>query len=303
MYYGENFAAAAEFRCLCFALPTNFALFYFLPQSKLHLPRNKYLLLALLGEIALFQHCGSFINFLPYVDITLESMPLWACIFWVIMLAPLAIDISFKNTIINTGLFYADSALFMGLVYAESASGLSIFFLTFAIILLCVTIIDMYKRYHYDDLSGVYSKTTYLSNAKTKFPFKYTIALFSIDNRDKLQQILGSSKLQILEQMIIDKIKTLPYELTLYRYNAAELIMMFKNEDAKHVREFADNIRRTIAASEFILSGKKSLKITISVCVSEKTRKDLNASEVTERAHNALQKSYRFNYNITTVAA
>ena len=46
----------------------------------------------------------------------------------------------------------------------------------------------------------------------------------------------------------------------------------------------------------------KSIKITISVCISEKTRKDLDANEVTERTHNALQKNYRFNCNIVTIA-
>ena len=78
--------------------------------------------------------------------------------------------------------------------------------------------------------------------------------------------------------------------------------MVFKNEDARHVKEFAENIRRKVAATEFVFASHKSIKITISVCVSEKTRKDLNASEVTERTHNALQKNYRFNCNIVTVA-
>lgn len=259
-----------------------------------------YLLLILLLEGALLQHFCQIVDIIPHLNITLESIPLWACAFWVFMLAPIAINISFKHTIINTGLFYADSSLFMGLIYSNSSAGITTFFLGFASILLCVTILDLYTRYHYDYLEHVGSKSSYLSHANSKFPFKYTIAIFSIDNRDKLMQFLGERKMRILEQMVINSIMQMPYELTIYRYNDAELIMVFKNEDAKHAKEFADNIRHNIAASEFIFANQKSLKITISVCVSEKTRKDLNASEVTERAHNALQKSYRFNCNITT---
>jgi len=101
---------------------------------------------------------------------------------------------------------------------------------------------------------------------------------------------------------VVNRILEMPYELSIYRYNESELIMVFKNEDARHVKEFADNIRRQIAAAEFVFASHKSVKITISVCVSEKTRKDLDASEVTERTHNALQKNYRFNCNIVTVA-
>lgn len=300
--YGSDYISSDEFRCLSFVLPLNFAILYFLPQTKLNIARNKYLLLALLLEGSLLQHFCSLVNFIPHIGITFEALPLWACAFWLFILTPMAINISFKNTILNTGLFYAISSLFMGILYSNTPSGLTTFFLAFAIILLCTSILDLYSRYHYDYLEHVGSKTSYLSHANSKFPFKYTIAIFSIDNRDKLQQILGTNKLQSLEQMVVNSILKMPYELTLYRYNEAELIMVFKNEDAKHAKEFADNIRHNIAASEFIFSNYKNLKITISVCVSEKTRKDLNASEVTERAHNALQKSYRFNCNITTVA-
>ena len=298
--YGEEFAASSEFRCLCFILPLNFALLYFLPQSKLLQTRNKYLLLLLLAEAALFSHIGTFINHIPHIDITLEAMPLWACALWIMLLAPLAINISFKNTIINTGLFYADTALFLGMIYANTPSGQTTFFLSFALILFCVTLLSLHYSYHYDYLENVGSKIAYLNEANSKFPYKYTIALFSIDNRDKLLKVIGRKKLTVLEQMMVNRIRELPYELSLYRYNEEELIMVFKNEDAKHVKEFADNIRRNIAAAEFVFADMKSLKITISVCVSEKTRKDLDANEVTERTHNALQKNYRFNCNITT---
>ena len=103
--------------------------------------------------------------------------------------------------------------------------------------------------------------------------------------------------------MLVSHILKQPYNIEMYRYAAPnELIMVFKNEDAKHTMEYVDNIRHTIAASEFILSNGKNLKITISASVSEKTRLDLNATSVTTRAHNALQKAYRFNCNIVTKA-
>jgi GGDEF domain-containing protein len=214
----------------------------------------------------------------------------------------MAVDISVKNSIINTGLFFIAGSLFMGMIYANTASGLTVFFLSFIIIAAVTIVIDLYNRYHYDYLENVGSKNAYLVHANSKFPFKYTIVLFSIDNGDKLQKAIGHRKYKALEQMLVNRILELPYELTLYRYNDNELIMVFKNEDAKHVKEFADNIRHTIAASEFVFTDRKNVKITISVCVSEKTRKDLNAAEVTERAHNALNKSHHFNCNITTVA-
>ena len=302
MQYGENYASSTEFYCLCFMLPINFVFLYFLPQSKLFTGRNTYLLLGLLAQAALLSHLHSVFAYIPHISITLEAIPLWACVLWIVLLAPLAINISFKNTIINTGLFYAVAGLFMGIVYSDSPSGLTTFFLGFALILLCVTVLNLYRSFNYDELENVGSKIAYMNHANSKFPFKYTIALFSIDNRDKLISAIGEAQCKVLDQMVVNRILEMPYNFSIYRYNESELILVFKNEDARHVKEFSDNIRRNIAAAEFVFASRKSVKITISVCVSEKTRKDLDASEVTERTHNALQKNYRFNCKIITVA-
>ena len=301
LQYGSDFISCSEFRCICFILPLNLTLLYFLPPTKLLSGRSKYLLLFLLLQAAIFSRTHQIFNLVPHIDITLEAIPLWACALWIILLTPLAFNISFKNTIINTGQFYAATALFMGIIYADSASGLTTFFLSFALILLSVTLLSLYRSYHYDSLENVGSKTAYINHAASKFPFKYTIALFSIDNRDKLIKAIGNAQCRILDQMIVNRILEQPYELNIYRYNESELIMVFKNEDARHVKKFADNIRRSIAATEFVFASRKSIKITISICVSEKTRKDLNANEVIERTHSALQKNHRFNCNIITV--
>ena len=66
--------------------------------------------------------------------------------------------------------------------------------------------------------------------------------------------------------------------------------------------DYAEDIRRTFASTEFIFDKKESLKLTVSICVSEKTRKDLNAAEVISRAHNTLQKANALNSNISMKA-
>lgn len=300
--YGENFIFSFEFQCLCFVLPLNLTLLYFLPQAKLNTIRNTYLLLFLLFQACLLQHFGSFIKLIPYVDINFEAMPLLACAEWVAMLVVLMISSSFKNTHINTGLFYAYIALTLGVLYSVTPSGLTTFFSSYAVILLCASVLSLYHRYHYDYLEHVFSLTSYFEHARTRFAYKYTVALFSIDNRDKLKQAIGENNVRKLEQMMVNSILKMPYDLSLYRYNESELLMVFQNEKAKHAKEFADNIRHNIASSEFITADGKSRKITISACISEKTHKVLDPDKVAERAHDYLQKSHHFNCNITTIA-
>lgn len=299
---GENYAVNSEYLWLCFLLPLNLAVFYFLPPAKLKNLRNFYLLLITLAEITFAQKFGEFILQVPYINLNFGTMPLWSVICWATLLVMMALDISFRNTIVNTGLFYADSCLFLGLIYSETASACTTFFFTFALILSITAFLDLRHLYRYDYLEGVGSYLSYLSQAGSKFPFKYTIGLLCIDNREELFNRIGKHKIKVLEQMLVDCIKDTSYEPEVFRFARNELILVFKNETAKKVMEYAEDIRRTIAGSEFIFTDKESLKITSSICVSEKTRKDLDAAEVINRAHNTLQKANSLNCNIVTKA-
>lgn len=299
---GENFALSPEYIWMCFLLPLNLMIFYFLPPTKLKKNFNFYLFLFMLFELAFVQKFGSFISQIPYIKVNVGTMPLWAVIVWTFILVSMMLSLSFKSTIVNTGLFYADSSLFFGLIYADSASACVTFFSTFLIILSLSALLNLRHLYRYDYLDGVSSYQSYISQAVNKFPFKYTIGLICIDNREKIFKEIGKRKIKILEQMVVDRLKIFPYETEIFRYDRNELILVFKNETAKKVIDYAEDIRRTIAGSEFIFADKQSLKITVSICVSEKTRKDLNAAEVINRAHNTLQKANSLNCNISMKA-
>jgi len=298
--YGQDLPMRYEYICICFVLPLNLLIFYLLPPCRLRSDYGKIVVIIMLAEMALIQHFGMYVSLIPYLNVAWEAMPLWAVIVWLVCLSVLAINISFKNTVINTGLFYADCAMFIGLVYASSSSGISLFGLSFAVILCLVTMLDLCYRYRHDYLENVSSFNTYLSRAATKFLFKYSVCVFCIDNRQKVIEQIGEKNISVLEQMLINKISEFPYETEFYRYNDKELMMVFK-ENAKHSQEYCENIRRTIAASEFVFKSGKTVKITISICISEKTRKYIDALVVAERGHSGLQKGQRFNSNISTI--
>lgn len=294
----DEYIFSPQYLWICFLLPFNLLLFYFIPQTRLKTKRNFYLFLGVLLQAALVENFGGFISQIPQINVMVESMPLYALIIWASAFIFLSLDISFKNTITNTGLFYADSCLMFGLIYSANTSGFVGFFFCFALIALITAILDLYKKYRYDILDNVSSYPTYLAHAANKFPFKYTIGVFCVDNRDKILAELGYKYVKNLEQMLIDKITDMPYEISIYRFNSTHCIMVFKNETAKRVMEYCENIRHDIAASEFIFPHNQTVKITISTCVCEKTRKDLNAAEVINRAYIKLKQHTKFNLNI-----
>lgn len=295
--YSAEIKLCPQYIWLGFILPVNLLLFYFLPIRRLKSKYGSVLLFVILVQLALAEHADSYM-----AEIAGGKLWLWYVVCWLVALSILAIDISFKNTLVNTGLFYADTALFLGFMYADSASGISVFGLSFAVILFSVTLFDLYYRYRYDSLKNVYSYNVYLARALGKFPFKYTVGVFCLDNREKIIAQIGEKNIGVLEQMLIDKlIDEAPEDTEFYRYKGDEFLMVFKNEDAKHSYEYCDNMRRAVAAAEFILNSKQTIKMTISVCVSEKTRKYIEANVVVERGHNGLQKGGRFNSNIVTI--
>ena len=299
---GSDFGSCANFLWLSLLLPLNLLVFYFLPTTKLKENRNFLLLLISLAEISLTEKYGHFISDIPLGEATVGTLPLLQFSVWFVVLLIIGLEISFKSAIVSTGIFYADLALFTAFIYADSSSACTTFFLAFCVILSTVAVLDLRNLYRNDYLEGVGSYQSYISQAERKFPFKYTIGLLCIDNIDQFITQFGWRKINILEQMIVNRLKEFPYEIEIFRHERNELILVFKNETAKHVTEYAEDIRRTLAGSEFIFNRNESTKLSVSICVSEKTRKDINAAEVINRAHNTLQKANSLNCNIVVKA-
>ncbi len=88
------------------------------------------------------------------------------------------------------------------------------------------------------------------------------------------------------------KIRELEPETQIYRCGADEFIVIFPAAEKGTSFARVDNIRRSVAASEFLLSGrKKSLKLTVSCSVADKKRSDANVFEVFMRARKIFAKN------------
>lgn len=303
--YNMEYLYSYEYQLLCALLPLNILFIYFIKQKLLFNNFSQYILIFIFSQISLSQHFGNIINRIPYIEINLNDISAYSMLIWISSLTTILIDVSRNETIEKYGIFYSTISIFLGLIYSSIPSGISTFYTTSSLILLCTSLLYIYHKYYHDSLNNVDSYNSYISHETSKLqdrlPFKYTVGIFSIDNRDKLEKVIGTNNLFKLEQMIVDCIYEFPHNISIYRYETTpELMIIFKNEIIKHAKEYAENIRHKIAASEFILSNNKKIKITISICLSEKTRLDY-ANNVAQRAHQGLQKAYRFNCNIVTV--
>ena len=102
--------------------------------------------------------------------------------------------------------------------------------------------------------------------------------------------------------MFINRINKNKPEVRIYNYRDDSFILAFLNSGASESFEKAEDIRRLLVKSIFIFNENNHLQLTVSQCISEKKRSDIDAGAVLERAEENLQKACRFTRNITIKA-
>lgn len=302
--YGESFQTSTEYLHLCFFVPINLIVFYFLPEGKLLQKDNVWLLLTIFAQFAIAEKLST-LGLAPNFNLsgtTFSGLNTLSLILFSIMLTAFFIHSSLNGNIGETALFFAGFEIFLGFYYAFLPSAVTIFFSAAIFTIFIAIIEDIYHTTYSDVLTGLSSRKAFVINAKN-FPLKYSVGIVCIDDYDKLGQVFGRSGQNALTKMIANRITETEIDNQVYRYTPDEFVIIFKKEDKNEGFDRLEKIRRAIASAEFMLGRrKKPLKLTVSCAVSEKKRSDANTFEVLLRAHKALQKTYKFTQNVTSKA-
>lgn len=295
--HGIGFTTYSSWILLLVLLPCNLLYFLIRKDYPLNDNNNFYCLCAVLFQAALIEKAVAFMPVMPVYQISLIKIE------WLAVILAALIWQSCNNTIKNAGMLFALISVGLAMFYADSPAAVAIFLAAASLILLLVSVHSFLYGLLRDALTGVYSRYTYYRHAKSSFPLKYSLGVIYIDNYDKILIAYGERKTDMLTKMIVNKIKEADTGADIYRYNNDEFILIFKNENKKQGREYLENIRRSIAGSEFML-GNKPIKevITISAGISEKKRSDADAEVVLARTREKVQKAYKFTQNITSEA-
>ncbi len=302
--YGTDYLSAAAYQNLCFFLPLNLLLFYFIPERRLLKKINVYLLIAIFLQYALAEQLsnrGYALNFYmqnPLVfDMTFSGFAFFCLTFFIFLFRA-----SLSGNITDYAALFASLSLFFGFACSSSASALTVFFAATAVIL-CVSLsLSLYNETYRDSLTGLAGRNSYIIHAKD-FPLKYCLGIVSIDDFDKLGINFGRRAQNILTKLIAGQITELEAPETVYRYGNDEFVIIFKNLDKNESFERLEDIRRAIASAQFKFNPRRRpLKLTVSACVAEKKRSDANSFEVLVRARKTLEKTRSFSHNVTSKA-
>ena len=302
-YYSLDYMSTSAYINLCFFAPLNLGFFYFWRVHKLLSKPTVWLLLIFFTELAIGEYLDR-LNFAIAFNSNVDGINLntLSILLFLIVIISAFIRCSLTGYQEETALFFSTINIFAGFYYSASSTALCIFFGAAALTTLIGVIKNIRYALGHDFLTGLSSRRAYLKESK-KYPMKYSLAVICLDNYEHLSKILGNTKTQKLIKMLAMRLSELENDNPLYRYSVDEFILFFKNDNLKQSFEKLDNIRREIAASEFMFSNhQKGLKITISGCVSEKKRSDSSATEVMVRARKTLQKTYQFTQNLISKA-
>lgn len=298
--YGAEFFEQTPYFLLLALMPLNILLMALLPPHNLKDINNFYILGLLLGEGVLLEN-------MP-LDLPLPHLLSVALLLWLLLSVFLLVKVCQSGSLYAESLFFTAIALFLCLMNATTPESLCLYGATAVLILLLGITAELFYAYFKDEETGTYSRSTFYRHASKRLPLKYSLAVVCIDDYQKLRKVFTSGELRALLKLILKIIHDMSAATDVYRYNADEFVLILKKEDKKQAYQLLEayrlleNIRREIAGTTFVLSRKKSVKITISAGVSEKKRSDAGAEAVLNRARGDLQKSYKFTQNITVMA-
>ena len=294
--FGVNFVKTDYYAVIGLLVSLNWLTYLVLDYLKVKSKYYLYLVGALFVEGALIENsllvrADGFNEILFFAAIAITLISVLAYIFYV----------SIVSGVKNYGLFFSYLCLCMGFYNSESEFALSLCFSVSVLIFLVAFIYSEVYAYFKDPLTSVYSAKTYLRQSQ-KFPLKYSLGIVCVDDYSKLLKVFGKRKVDVLVKMVVEKMKQFATDANIYRISEDEFILIFNNEDKKKSYEYLENVRRSIAGSEFVLSSSRIVKVTVSSCITEKKRSDADAEAVMIRAREAFQRTYKFTQNMTTMA-
>lgn len=207
-----------------------------------------------------------------------------------------------KGKILSAATLFSALAVFTGIYFSDNLLAFSLFFSA-------AVFVEMFSLGYYlnyirfkDEELNVANYNAYFNDAEKKYPLKYSIALMYIDDYERLLKRFGKHKMITLKKMFFERIKKINPDILIYNYKEDALILAFLNANAAESYEQTEEIRRLLVKSIFVFNESNHLQLTVSQCVSEKKRSDIDASAVLVRAEENLLKACKFTRNITIKA-
>ncbi|MCM1323490.1 MAG: hypothetical protein NC218_04950 [Acetobacter sp.] len=302
--YGEDYVFSAGYNIWSMLIFPNLLMSYFLFNRKNTSKHWSWFFVFLFAETAIIEKLQNpnlnADSYYFYKHIGMLNYP-------ALYLAIISLFIFFsyyikRGKILGTAAFFSTLMVFMGILWSDNLFAFNLFlFAAVAVELVTMLCYLHYVRFKDEELD-IAGLRAYAYEAERKYPLKYSISLMYVDDYERLLKRFGYRKTILLKKMFINRIKKVNPEVQIYNYKDDALVLAFLNFNAPESFEKAEDIRRSLVKSIFVFNENNHLQLSVSQCVSEKKRSDIDALAVLERAEENLQKACKFTRNITIKA-
>ena len=212
-----------------------------------------------------------------------------------------------KKDIVEGGFFWALLCSFVALIPGQE-NEVSTFYFSSAGLILIMSILEYSHNVAFiDELTGLSTRRA-LFESFLKLPNRYTIAMVDIDHFKKFNDQYGHDVGDQVLRMVASRLQRIGGSGKAYRYGGEEFTLIFAGKGANQARIFAENLRKSVSDTPFIIrspkrpqkkpdnlesapKSRKQVKVTVSVGIAERSESLNEPNEVMKAADEALLRA------------
>jgi len=218
---------------------------------------------------------------------------------------PLAAEVSFvaaaiamvalvfaRRTKVEQGLLWALASVFLGLYEIDRPYALQFYFGAAGLVLVLAVLEHGYEIAYRDELTGLPGRRAF-TNAIGHLGGTYAIAMCDVDHFKRFNDTYGHDIGDQLLKAVAAKLSQVGGGGRAFRYGGEEFLVVFRGRTAKEAAPYAEALRQAIADTRLDAptSDRPSIGISVSIGISEKSKRHSTPELVVEAADKALYRA------------
>jgi diguanylate cyclase (GGDEF)-like protein len=282
------------------------------PRSGLIIKLNQMFPTIMKGLAILSASPAAFLKEQAFLGFKTISLP--SALSFLAVLTILFIRFLRNRNIIVAGFFSTLAATLPGILAVEAVPSLSVYFFAAGAILIITCIEWSFSMAYIDELTGLNGRRS-LNEALLNLGKKYAVAMIDIDHFKKFNDRYGHKTGDQVLKMVAAKLREMEGGAKTFRYGGEEFTALFPGKSLEEALLYADKYRRLIAATPFMVRGKKRkksssenrgkeklsetkrAKVTVSIGVAAPTEASTTPEMVLKVADKALYKAKKAGRN------
>jgi diguanylate cyclase (GGDEF)-like protein len=278
-----------------FLLPVNFVLFAALKERGV-LSIDGFLKVALIAAqvagVAWFADHHIVADFLRVGDRAGLWLPLASEVSFVAAAIAMVALVFVRRTKVEQGLLWALASVFLGLYEIERPQALLFYFGAAGLVLVLAVLEHGYEIAYRDELTGLPGRRAF-TNAIGHLGGTYAIAMCDVDHFKRFNDTYGHDVGDQLLKAVAARLSEVGGGGRAFRYGGEEFLVVFRGCTAEEAAPYAEALRQAIADTRLDArtSDRSSIGVSVSIGISEKSKRHSTPELVVEAADKALYRA------------